>query len=269
MKNYTKSPLPFQGQKRGWYNTFTSLINLEFSQTETFIDLFGGSGILSQFVRQVRPDARVVWNDYDNFFGRLQSIPQTNEIIKRLRYTCRNYKPMQRLDKDTAQKCIDIAKEAEDITTAGKSVCFSSNFIKSINDLKPTNMYNNIVSTEYDAIDYLNGVERRQTDYRELIKEFKDKDVCFVCDPPYLTTNSEQYRYDYWKLTDYLEVISNLKNEKFIYFTSEKSQLVELMTWCEKEYGHSLLTGAQIVSRETQLAYNSRFKDLLIYKNEL
>lgn len=267
MKIYTCSPLPFQGQKRGWYNNFTSRITLDFANVNTFVDLFGGSGILSQFVKQVRPDARVIYNDFDNFSERLKNIPDTNERIKELREATAGLHSMQRIYGDMAKKVIEICSRAKDITTIGKSVSFSSNFIKKFEDLKENNLYNNIVTTDYDATDYLSGVETVHDDYRNLIGQYGD-DVCYLCDPPYLTTNVNQYAFGYWHLTDYLNVISNLHNSNFIYFTSEKSELVELMQWCGKEYGSSIIDGAEIVSRGTTLSKNAKFVDYMIIKKK-
>lgn len=136
MKTYTYSPLPFQGQKRGWYNNFTSRITLDFANVNTFVDLFGGSGILSQFVKQVRPDARVIYNDFDNFSERLKNIPDTNRRIKELREATAGLVPMQRISGQTAKKVIEICSRAKDITTVGKSVSYSSNFIRKFEDLK-------------------------------------------------------------------------------------------------------------------------------------
>lgn len=66
MKIYTQAPLPFMGQKRRWNSAFkTALENYE--DCHTFVDLFGGSGLLSHFTKTVRPDARVVYNDFDGY----------------------------------------------------------------------------------------------------------------------------------------------------------------------------------------------------------
>jgi adenine-specific DNA methylase len=48
------------------------------------VDLFGGSGLLSHIARRVRPEASVIYNDFDGFAERLQAIPQTNELLERI-----------------------------------------------------------------------------------------------------------------------------------------------------------------------------------------
>lgn len=66
-KTYTQAPLPFMGQKRRWNQEFKRILKTEFTDCNTFVDLFGGSGLLSHFTKSVRPDAKVVYNDYDNY----------------------------------------------------------------------------------------------------------------------------------------------------------------------------------------------------------
>ena len=47
-KNYTQAPLPFQGQKRKWNGDFKQALR-HFDDCNVFVDLFGGSGLLSHF----------------------------------------------------------------------------------------------------------------------------------------------------------------------------------------------------------------------------
>lgn len=82
---YTSSPLPFIGQKRMWIKEIEDVVTNEFKNIKIFIDLFGGSGLVSHTIKQARPDAIVIWNDYDNFKERLDNIEQTNEIIEKIR----------------------------------------------------------------------------------------------------------------------------------------------------------------------------------------
>ncbi len=63
-KNYIQAPLPFQGQKRRFYTEFKVALK-QFSDCPMFVDLFGGSGLLSHWVKQQFPDATVIYNDFD------------------------------------------------------------------------------------------------------------------------------------------------------------------------------------------------------------
>ena len=66
MKDYNQSPLPFQGQKRGFSKSFKSCLK-HYDDSYTFVDLFGGSGLLSHIAKHTFPKAEVVYNDYDDF----------------------------------------------------------------------------------------------------------------------------------------------------------------------------------------------------------
>ena len=50
MKNYTQSPLPFQGQKRKFLSNVKQVLASS-SDNAIYVDLFGGSGILSHTIK--------------------------------------------------------------------------------------------------------------------------------------------------------------------------------------------------------------------------
>lgn len=50
----------------------------------------------------------------------------------------------------------------------------------------------------------------------------------YLIDSPYLSTDTKTYtNMDYWRLGDYLDILKMLE----VYFTSEKSQIIELAIW--------------------------------------
>lgn len=49
-KKFTQAPLPFMGQKRKWNGEIKAALE-EFDDCDVFIDLFGGSGLLSRIGR--------------------------------------------------------------------------------------------------------------------------------------------------------------------------------------------------------------------------
>ena len=83
-KHYKTAPLPFQGQKRMFVSRFKEALS-DFPPNGVYVDLFGGSGLLSHTVRTTFPNATVIYNDYDNFSKRLHAIPRTNKILDQLR----------------------------------------------------------------------------------------------------------------------------------------------------------------------------------------
>ena len=77
MKIYNQAPLPFQGQKRRFVKPFKEALK-SFPNDAVYVDLFGGSGLLSHTVKSVYPEAKVIYNDFDNYSERLKNIPKTN-----------------------------------------------------------------------------------------------------------------------------------------------------------------------------------------------
>jgi adenine-specific DNA methylase len=81
---YTSAPLPFMGQKRKFLKQFRPALQ-RYSPTATYVDLFGGSGLLSHTVKSIYPEAKVIYNDFDNYRQRLENIDKTNQLISDLR----------------------------------------------------------------------------------------------------------------------------------------------------------------------------------------
>ena len=57
---------------------------------------------------------------------------------------------------------------------------------------------------------------------------------CSLVDPPYLSTEVGTYKM-LWRLADYLDVLTVLKGHSFVYFTSNKSSILELCDWMDRE----------------------------------
>lgn len=81
---YLSAPLPFMGQKRMFAREYIKVLE-GFKDARVFVDLFGGSGLLSHITKCKRPDAEVVYNDFDNYRRRLDNIPRTNALLADLR----------------------------------------------------------------------------------------------------------------------------------------------------------------------------------------
>jgi len=99
MKTYTQSPLPFQGQKRKFLKHFKDALK-DFPVDATYIDLFGGSGLLSHTVKTVYPSAKVIYNDFDGYSYRLENVTKTNTLLADIRQICaknNNRKDKERL----------------------------------------------------------------------------------------------------------------------------------------------------------------------------
>ena len=83
-KQYLSAPLPFVGQKRMFAREFIKVLK-QYPEDTVFVDLFGGSGLLSHITKCQKPDATVIYNDFDGYRNRLMHIPQTNHLLADLR----------------------------------------------------------------------------------------------------------------------------------------------------------------------------------------
>ncbi|WP_370408951.1 DNA adenine methylase [Tenacibaculum dicentrarchi] len=103
IKNYTTAPLPFQGQKRNFIKEFKIALK-SYPEDAIYVDLFGGSGLLSHTVKQENPKATVIYNDYDNFKQRLNAISRTNKILSKLRIIVADLPPKKQYPKRLSNK---------------------------------------------------------------------------------------------------------------------------------------------------------------------
>lgn len=271
-KIYTSAPLPFMGQKRRFISDFKEAIK-SFNNATTFVDLFGGSGLLSHIAKQTRPDARVIYNDYDDYHVRLQNINRTNVLLSDVRQIVVNVPRDKKIPPEIRSAILDRIYEDEqngfvDYITLSSSLLFSMKYVTSYEALSKETMYNCVRKENYYNNGYLDGLEVVKYDYKELFSRFRGKkDIVFFIDPPYLFTEAGTYRC-YWKLTDYLDVLKTLKDVSFIYFTSNKSSIIELLEWIDnnKTIGNPLKGAVQKVT-SNQLTYNAKYKDIMLYKN--
>ena len=271
MKKDTKAPLPFQGQKRYFLRDFAKVVSLYPADT-TFVDLFGGSGLLSHTAKYARPTAQVIYNDFDNYAARLAAIPQTNKIRAEIGSILKDCQPKKRIPEEQRSQILAIIKREEDAgnfidyKTLSGSVLFSARFSTDFADLSKQAFYYNNKTLPLSAEGYLEGVERVSEDYKTLAARFADnKTAVFVCDPPYLSTECKSYE-SYWKLTDYLDVVSLFENRHFIYFTSNKSQIVELFSALEKFGTRNPFAQCEKVARKMVLAAEGRgYEDQMFY----
>jgi site-specific DNA-adenine methylase len=271
-KVFISAPLPFQGQKRMHIKSFSAVI--EKAQPELVIDLFGGRGFLSYTAKRVCPSARVVYNDYDNYRERLKHIPETNALLTEFREMRRNVPRKMRLDASSREAVFAHLAAADkagyvDWITLSSSLCFAmrykTNFQEFINDT----LYNRVRLSDYDATGYLDGLEIVRYDYRELLYQYRNTpDVLFLADPPYLSTDTSTYSSAaYWHLRDYLDVIKELQGLRFVYFTSNKSQIIDLCEWMSANFNvPNLFAGAQRNVYNAHTSHSSTYQDIMLWK---
>ena len=236
-KLYMSAPLPFVGQKRMFAREYIKVLE-QFKDCVVFVDLFGGSGLLSHITKWMRPDAKVVYNDFDNYRKRLENIPRTNHLLadfRRLAEGVPRHKPITGEARERILERIGLEEKEcgyVDYITISSSLMFSMKYRMNLDGIRKEVLYNNIRKADYALCDdYLEGLEITSRDYREVFNEYKDMpNVVFLVDPPYLSTDVTTYSM-YWRLSDYLDVLTILNSHSFVYFTSNKSSIVELCQW--------------------------------------
>ena len=274
-KLYLTAPLPFVGQKRMFAKKFIRVLE-QFNDKTVFVDLFGGSGLLSHITKCKRPDATVVYNDYDGYCKRLENIPRTNSLLadfRRIVEGAPRHKPITGEARERIYRRIE-QEEKEwgyvDYITISSSLMFSMKYEMSLEGMRKEVFYNNIRKADYSLCDdYLEGLEITSKDYREVFNEYKDvPGVVFLVDPPYLNTDVTTYSM-YWRLSDYLDVLTVLNGHSFVYFTSNKSSIVELCEWMGKNRTlGDPFEGCVKSEFSAHVNYNSGYTDMMLYKKQ-
>lgn len=267
------APLPFVGQKRMFAREYIKVLE-QFKDSTVFVDLFGGSGLLSQITKRMRPDAKVVYNDFDNYLKRLENIPRTNLLLayfRRIAEGVPRHKPITGEARERIYMRIE-QEEKEwgyvDYITISSSLMFSIKYKMSLDGMRKEVLYNKIRKSDYPPCsDYLEGLEITSKDYREVFDEYKDvPGVVFLVDPPYLSTDVTTYSM-YWRLSDYLDVLTVLNGHSFVYFTSNKSSIVELCQWMGKNRTlGDPFEGCVKSEFNAHMNYNAGYTDMMLYK---
>lgn len=245
-KVFKAAPLPFQGQKRNFVPQFKEALSefVEAHDVRVVVDLFGGSGLLSHTAKAMYPELEVVYNDFDDFHLRLEHVDVTNGILADLRGILGVLPRNQAVDPLVARKVLGVIKAREieglyvDYITLSSSLLFSANYVLNYEELAKQRMYNNVRKSDYFTAGYLDGLEVVKMDYKALFERYCGRgDVLFLLDPPYLSTDVSSYSsVKYWRLRNYLDVLKLLKDDSYVFFTSDKSALVELFDWLEINY---------------------------------
>ena len=266
------APLPFVGQKRMFAKEFIKVLG-QFPDSTVFVDLFGGSGLLSHITKCIRPDAVVVYNDFDNYRQRLANIPATNVLLSDLRRIAEGTPRDKRITGEAREKVFARLEREEkergyvDYITLSSALLFAMKYVLSLEDMRKETLYNNIRQTDYpEAKDYLEGLTITSEDYKEVFKRYKDiPGVVFLVDPPYLSTEVGTYKM-YWRLPDYLDVLTVLKGHPFVYFTSNKSSILELCDWIDRNpLIGSPFKNCRKVEFNAHINYNSKYTDMMLY----
>lgn len=239
-----------------------------------FVDLFGGSGLLSHITKCQKPEATVIYNDYDDYRRRLENIPRTNALLAKIRPLAASTPRHKALPKEAKEAILRLIEQEEqdcgyvDYITLSSSLLFSMKYATDLTGLRKETFYNTVRKCDYSpCLDYLDGLKVISCDYKELFDKYKDiPNVVFLIDPPYLSTEVGTYTMT-WGLSDYLDVLQTLVSTNYIYFTSNKSSIIELCAWIDKNntIGNPF-AGSEKVEFNAHINYNSSYTDIMLFK---
>ena len=275
-KKHVAAPLPFQGQKRRHIREFSNIIKT--LSPAIVVDLFDGSGLLSHTAKRASPKTRVIYNDYDNYCERLAHIEQTNKLIRYFRELLHDLPPDAKitgsLKEAILQKLSDEnAKGYVDWITVSASLLFSMHYAINYDEITKDTLYNKVRMSDYNADGYLDGLEVVRVDYSELCRQYQNEPcTLFIADPPYLSTDVKTYnKVEYWSMKNYLDVLTALSGLNYIYFTSDKSQIVELCQWIDDNAGKvaNIFKGASIKTINSPTSGKNSYTDIMLYKLDL
>jgi len=273
---FNRAPLPFQGQKRNFIKQFNELIKDEFSRYRNgiFIDAFGGSGLLSHNIKQIYPNARVIYNDYDGYCEKLAHIEETNEILRAITPFYGKYgkdRSISREDRASIMQILDDFKNKGfyiDWLTFSSVLFYGGSYAHNEAEFKKEKRFFSRAKgsvPQYSAKGYLEGVEIARKDAMELIKEFDGQEVVSVLDPPYLQTDKTGYKC-FWGLRDFLKLI-RLVREPFIFFSSENSDILAYIDDRIENDGCGVFKDYKI--KQAKLGNGTKSKpDYMIYKSK-
>lgn len=159
-KQYLSAPLPFVGQKRMFAREFIKVLK-QYPEDTVFVDLFGGSGLLSHIAKCQKPNATVIYNDFDGYRNRLQHIPQTNRLLADLRkmveaegvpkHSCIRGDLRDRIFARLEQEEREVGYI--DFITITSGLMFSMKYKLSIAEMRKEALYNNLRKTDFPLCD--------------------------------------------------------------------------------------------------------------------
>lgn len=277
-KVFRSAPLPFQGQKRNFLPNVEEKLRRLSPTITTIVDLFGGSGLLSYTAKRICPHCEVIYNDFDDYHVRLEHVEETNAILDRLRELLHDTPKDKKASPEVQDQIINFLAESEkqngylDYITISGSILFSSVYEKDLDGVKKHLFWNKVPQRNYTVpADYLDGLTIKKSPYHVLFKEVTKvegggKTILFLADPPYENTDVSAYTDMHcWNITEYLKLIHLLADKNYIYFTSSKSQLIDIFKFFgQMQNFKTPFFGAQIETTQNAINYQSGYTDIMI-----
>lgn len=271
-------PLTFQGNKKQWRNEIVDVINKINDDSVVYVDMFGGSGIISHWIKYLKPDATVIYNDHDFYINRLEKINQTNEILRRIRELVKDVSYYSKISAELKREIIKVIEEYDDpdLPTINQYLLFSQGrcALGDFETLCKSTFYNRINKSDLKVVNvaqYLKGLIIEHKDWKELYKDvkekYKDKKILFILDPPYIYTDKSGYDQSnhYWKLKDSIQIIKILsENDYWLFFNSDKSGFDEVIEALNEALNLDLKIKFTKISKRMSSQTRNKFEYCLI-----
>ncbi|OOF43442.1 hypothetical protein BKK51_11410, partial [Rodentibacter trehalosifermentans] len=238
------------------------------------INAFGGSGLLSHTAKQLKPEAHVIYNDFDGYAERLKHIDDINALRSQLYFAVSNAVPKdKRMTKECKAECVKIIQEFDgykDLNSLASWLLFSGNQVSTLDELFGKDFWHSIRQSDYPQADgYLDGVEVVQESFHSLLpKHSNNPKALFVLDPPYLCTKQESYKQaTFFDLIDFLRLI-HLTRPPYLFFSSTKSEFIRFIdAMIEDKWDNwQAFEEYQRITLQTNASYNGRYEDNMVYK---
>lgn len=274
--DYKQAPLPFTGQKRQFLKVFKQVLQSNIpndGQGWTIVDVFGGSGLLAHTTKRTKPQATVIYNDFDNYTERLRHINDTNQLHGILKKILSKTKYEGRLSDELKTEVLNAIQSFngyKDLDCLSSWLLFSGTQVKDFNTLFKQKMYNKIRLSSYsNADDYLDGLEIVSECYRVLLPKYINQDkTLLLLDPPYVSTKQGAYRKaNYFGMVEFLRLIKMIR-PPFIFFSSTASEFLDYLAFmCEEGLdGYKNFENYQMFSLSTSISSLGKYKDNMVFK---
>ncbi len=276
LKRYHQAPLPFVGQKRFFLKHFQKVLEENIpddGEGWTIVDVFGGSGLLSNNAKHCKPQAQVIYNDFDCYTTRLQHIDDTNRLRQTLEPILINEPRSKRIRPPIVKKLQQAITKFNgyiDMRVLSMWLLFSGKHANSIDELFTHPFYNSLRKTDFNSADnYLTGIDVVSESYDKLLPQYVNRpNTLLILDPPYICTEQGAYANDkYFGMVQFLSLMEFVR-PPYVFFSSTKSELLDYLAFikAKKPMEWQRLGGDFLkVSITAMLNYNSRYEDNLIY----
>ncbi|WP_370387385.1 hypothetical protein [Snodgrassella alvi] len=273
LSSYKQAPLPFFGQKRNFLKPFSNVLNEHIEGLGdgwTIVDVFGGSGLLAHTAKRLKPHARVIYNDFDNYTYRLANIKDINRLRRQLSDIVKHIPLKSKLDADTKAKVINHLLSFDgyiDVASLQTWLLFSGGRANNLTELIKQTFYNRLLRDDYSlAIDYLDGIEITSKSFDLLLPEYIDNEnTLLVLDPPYLFSDTRNYKNEEnFRLTQFFKLVDTMR-PPYILFSNAKSEILEYINYAADAQKEQFVNYSRI-SVKSPIGRGRVYEDYMIYK---